>query len=669
MVIWENTISTGINSGFGPIFEVPAEKINAQFISILLSCSKAHAKAMRISGALSLTLAAFAHIRSALGSSFGYNATSFLLNGEPFQIIGGQMDAQRIPWQYWDQRFAMARAMGLNTIFTYVYWNLIEDQPGEYITNGSNNLYAYAQDAQNAGIQIVLRVGPYICGEHEWGGFPAWLNNIDNMTVRSNNPQFLDRTQSWLSWLGNWLSPMMVGNGGPIIMVQIENEYGFYSDDHTYTDALAAQFKASFGGGVVFYTNDGGSQGALQAGAIPNVLAEIDGTTPLSSFQSRSSYLDPSSQGPNLDGEYYITWLDWWSPTYQHQSDVGNAQAISTAQSTLQSVLTSGDSFSIYMFHGGTNWGFQSGSDYGNGTEPVTTSYDYGAPLDETGRPTDIYTALRETLSPFSTDVPDVPDVQPMISIPSIDVKPSFSLFDGLPAPQTMDSPMNMEYLNQWYGFTLYRHTATASSSGLLQPGVAAKDRIIVYVNGVRQGVFDSMYPNDQQQKVSITLNSGDVLDLLNENMGRVNFGGDIPYQTKGIFGNVAVGGTTLTGWDVYTLPLDNGMAQPSGAQAPSNISSSSSPIFYTGSFDLSTVSDTFLELPGWTKGVIWVNGNNLGRFWTIGPQQSYYLPGVYMQESGNVVQILNLEPTGQEGTVSGVTDRTWANNPDPDAP
>ncbi|KAJ5776804.1 hypothetical protein N7520_000050 [Penicillium odoratum] len=625
---------------------------------------------MRVFTTLSLGLAAFAHASSALAHSFTYNTTSFLLNGEPFQIIGGQMDPQRVPWQYWKQRLAMACAMGLNTIFGYVYWNNIEDQPGVYHTNGNNDIYAYAQEAHEAGLQVVLRVGPYICGEHEWGGFPAWLNNIDNMTVRSKNPQFLDRTQSWLNWLADWLRPMMISNGGPIIMVQIENEYGFYSDDHSYTDALAAQFKASFAGsGVVVYTNDGSSQSSLQAGSIPGVLAEIDGTTPLPSFQSRSSYLNVSSQGPNLDGEYYITWIDKWDPYAAHESDVNNTQAIENAQSILKSTVTSGDSFSIYMFNGGTNFGFQSGSDFGNGTEPVTTSYDYGAPLDESGRPNDIYYALRQTLGPFSRHLPDAPHIEPMISIPQIDVEPSFYLFDGLPTPQHMNSPTNMEALGQWYGFTLYRTNVNESYSGLLQPGVAAKDRIIVYVNGVRQGVFDSRYPNNAQQNLSVTLNSGDVLDVLNENMGRVNFGSDIPYQTKGIFGDVTVGGNTLTGWDVYTLPLDRGMAEPSRASTPTNISSSSSPIFYTGTFDLHTISDTWLELPGWTKGVIWVNGNNLGRYWTIGPQQSYYLPGVWMQERDNVIQILNLEPTGQEGTVSGVTWRSWFNNPDPDAP
>ncbi|CRG90106.1 hypothetical protein PISL3812_07147 [Talaromyces islandicus] len=606
-------------------------------------------------------LAALASVQPTLGANFTYNDTDFLLDGEPFKIIGGQMDAQRVPWQEWDSRLALARAMGLNTISTYVYWNQIEDQPGQYITNGSNNFAAYIQKAQDADLKVILRVGPFVCGEHEWGGFPAWLNNIDNMTVRSNNPQFLERTESWLNWLGNWLNPLMINNGGPIIMIQVENEYGFYSNDHTYTSALAAQFENAFTGGAVLYTNDGTD--GLESGAIPNILAETDGST-TDGPQARAQ---DGFKGPSMDGEYYITWLDIVGKT--HQSFVGDDAKIASIQAELSTALDNNISFNIYMFNGGTNFGFQNGADWGDSTEPVTTSYDYGAPLDESGRPTDIYYALRETLGNYTSDLPDVPDIEPMINISSIDVKPAFYLFDALPTPQTMDTPVNMEQLNQWYGFTLYRYSVSDAVSGLLTPGVAAKDRIIVYVNGERKGVIDSLYPAGSQQNVSLDLNPGDILDLLNENMGRVNFGGVIPYQTKGVIGDVKVGDTVLTGWDVYTLPLESGLDQPSGASTPSNISSIDSPIFYTATFDVPTPGDTFLELPGWTKGVIWVNGNNLGRFWTIGPQQSYFLPGAWLEKTQNVIQILNLEPSGDEGTVSGVTNRTWAVQPDPDAP
>ncbi|MCJ1475158.1 hypothetical protein MMC13_003818 [Lambiella insularis] len=610
-------------------------------------------------------LLAIIFMKWAAAGSFGYNATSFLLNGEPYQIIGGQIDPQRVPWQYWPQRLSMARAMGLNTVFSYIYWNELEPTQGQYSTDVNNNIYAFLQDAQAAGLQVVLRVGPFICGEHEWGGFPAWLNNIPNMVVRSNNGPFLDAVQSYISWLGNWIGPLMVTNGGPVLMVQVENEYGFYGGDHTYTAALAKIFNSSFP--VPLYTNDGSSQGALQAGQIPNVLAEIDGGP--NGFPARAQYLEASSAGPNLDGEYYITWLDQWASNNTHQSDQGNTAKISSVQSDLSWTLSNGDSFSIYMFHGGTNWGFQNGADYNSATKPITTSYDYGAPLDESGRTTDIYDALRTTLSSFQPagSVPDVPKQQPMIEIPSITVEPYLSLFDALPSPVSSSSPMNMEALGQWYGFTLYRTTISSAVSGVLQPGVAAKDRVIVYVNGERVGVFDSIY--ETQQVVALSLHPGDVLDLFNENLGRVNFGPDITSQTKGVFGEVTVGGTGLYNWDMYTFPLDIAPTAPQGVNPPSSVSSTSGPVFYSGSFDLATVSDTWLELPGWTKGVVYVNGWNLGRYWTIGPQQSYYMPGCYLQGTGNVIQVLALEPTGKEGALRGVTTRTWGNNPDPDAP
>ncbi|KAH8692766.1 putative beta-calactosidase [Talaromyces proteolyticus] len=600
-------------------------------------------------------------------TNFTYDQKSFYLNGEPFQIIGGQMDAQRVPWQSWPSRFSYARAMGLNTIFTYVYWNLIEDQPGQYITNGSNNIYAYVQQAQEAGLQVVLRVGPYICGERDWGGFPAWLNNVGDMTVRSNNDAFLNQTQSWLSWLGNWLNPLAIGNGGPVIMAQIENEYGFYGSDHTYTGALSSQFNSTFDSSIVFYTNDGPSS-ALQSGEIPYVLAETDGSV-YDMLTARPQYVQASSQGPNLDGEYYIAGTDQWGVNNTHASFSGQPDRIKSIQADLSGALANGSSFSIYMFHGGTNFGFSNGAYWNNDrTNPITTSYDYGAPLDETGRPTDIYYALRDSLKPYAKNITSVPDVLPLVSIPSINVQPSFYLFDGLPDPLQMDQLKNIEQLNQWYGYTLYRHVANSTLSGLLNLNYGPKDRVIVYINGQRKGVLDSIYPRDQQQNITLTLYEGDILDLLNENLGRIHFGSDITSQTKGVFGDITVGNDEISGWNVYTLPLDE-MPTPSvDAQSPVAVSNSSTPIIYTGSFDLTTVGDTFLELPQWTKGVIWVNGNNLGRFWTIGPQQSYYLPGVWLQETNNTIQILNLEPTGLEGTVVGVTNRTWASHPDPDA-
>lgn len=595
-------------------------------------------------------------------ASFTWNSSTFLLNGEPYLIRGGQMDPQRVPWQLWHERLAMAKAMGLNTIFSYLYWDQIEPVQGKFVTDGNTNIAAWVRAVDEAGLKLVLRPGPYICGEHEWGGFPSWLATIPDMVVRSNNGPFLAATKSYLNHIGSLLTPYAAAKGGPILMAQVENEYGFYGTDHTYTAALAKLVKDSLD--LPLYTNDGGSESAVEAGSIPGVLSETDGGL---DPKYRNEYAPKSSQGPFLDGEWYVTWIDTWGGG-QHRTDSGNADKISSLGNELVTAMKSGYSFSIYMFHGGTNWGYQNGADYGSALEPVTTSYDYGAPLDESGRPTDIYHGLRKSLISFvgSENVPDVPSVAPMISISSLKVEPYLSMFDDLPADTSAHSAQSFEDLGQATGFVLYRWKATASMSGALKVGDSPRDRVIIYVNGKRVGIWDATKKSPKE--VSVTLKAGDVLDMLVENLGRVNFGNRIPDQRKGIIGDVTIGGTKIHDFLQYKLPTDTApAAAPSGVGAPKP-SSSAPPIWYKATFDLPKVADTFLELPGWTKGVVFVNGVNLGRFWIIGPQQSLYLPGVYLKKTGNVINVLNLEPKGDEGSLKGVTSRTWSTNSDPDA-
>lgn len=623
---------------------------------------------MRLSQ-ISQALAALATLAAASPTkkqqSFGYSGSEFLLNGEAYQIVGGQMDPQRVPYQLWDDRMEMARAMGLNTIFSYLYWDQIEPVQGKWSTDGNNNIEGWVKSAQAHGLHVVLRPGPYICGEHEWGGFPSWLSTINNMTVRSNNPQFLAATKTYLDYLGNWLQPYFAGKGGPILMAQVENEYGFYADDHAYTQALADILGDAFPT-VTLYTNDGSSQGALGAGSIPGILAETDG--PISGFVGRDSWIAPSSVGPYLDGEYYITWIDQWGANNTHSSDIGNTAQIQSIQSDFDAVLSNGSSFSIYMFHGGTNWGFQNGADFGSAYEPVTTSYDYGAPLDESGRPNSVYMAVRSTISKYVKDIPDVPSKPAVSTTSPITLQPAMSLFSDLPSSPTFaQSPANMEELGQATGFILYRYNSTGAVSGALKLGDGARDRALIYVNEQRVGIIDATYQNPQV--VNLNLKSGDQLDILIENLGRINFGNLIPDQRKGIVGDVYVGSTLIQGFNQYNLPSDSPPNISTNTALTSSVSPSSPPTWYGANFDMETPGDTFLSLPGWTKGVVYVNGINLGRYWTIGPQQELYLPGAYLKSSGNAVWVLNLEPTGIEGPIQGVATRTWGNNPDPDAP
>ena len=599
----------------------------------------------------------------AANPSFGWNNDTFLLNGEPYRIIGGQMDAQRIPYQYWYDRLYKARAMGLNTIFTYIFWDQLEPTPGNWDFSGRNNIAEYLRLAQEVGLNVVLRAGPYVCGEHEWGGFPAWLNEVPGMVVRSNNAPFLNASRSYLQRLAAELNPLLVMNGGPILMAQIENEYGSYGSDHNYMAALRDMFQDYFG--LPLYTNDGGGESNLLGGQIHDALAETDGD-PATGFAARDKYVtDPTSLGPQLDGEYYITWLDLWASNSTYQTDVGSQSAIQSIQSDLKWTLDNNGSISFYMFHGGTNWGFQAGADWANALTPVTTSYDYGAPLDESGRTTDIYNALKETITAWtgSENLPSLAAQVPPVKVAPIALKPTTSIFNALPKPVRATTPMNMEALGQSYGYTLYRHTVGSAVDGVLAPGDAPRDRVIVYVNEKRVGVIDNSY--EYPSTVTLSLKSNDVLDILVENQGRVNYGPRIPDQRKGIIGNVTVGGTVLSEWEMFPLGFD----QPPSSSEKVDVSdlAHSGPIFYSGTFDVDSVGDTFLELPGWTKGVVWVNGENLGRYWIVGPQQTLYLPGCYLQKTKNKITVLALEPSDMQGVVQGITTRNWGNNPDPD--
>lgn len=613
---------------------------------------------------LSLLFGLFGLLAVTSANGFGYTNTTFLLNGKPMKILGGQMDPQRIPHQLWRDRLAKARAMGLNTILSYIYWDQIEPVRGEWNNKGNNDIARYFKIAQEEGLSIVLRPGPYICGEHEWGGFPAWLSTVPGLEVRTSNGPYLEASKSYLDRLGRDLRHLLVTNGGPILMAQIENEYGSYGSDHKYIASLRDILRKAFPG-IPLYTNDGGSKSMLDGGQIHGALAIADGD-PKTDFAAQDQYVtDPTSMGPSMDGEYYITWLSTWRSTNSFQTDSGDAAAISKIQSDLKWMLNNNGSFGLYMFHGGTNWGFQNGADWSDKLTPITTSYDYGAPLDESGRTTDIYDAIRDSLKDYQDgELPPKVREAPLIEVPSISVKPAMGLFDALPHPVKKEYPVNMERLGQATGFTLYRHTATSDISGKVQPGDEPRDRVLVYVNGKRQGVIDSLYTTPKS--VSVDLKKGDVLDLLVENMGRVNYGPKMKEQRKGVVGNVTVGSDVLTNWEMYPLSLEHPSIHHHHGKTPSP-SSDSAPIFYTGSFDVEQTGDTFLKLPGWVKGVVWVNGVNLGRYWTIGPQQTLYLPGCYLRKSHNEVIVLALEPTGDEKDLSGVKDREWGNHPDPD--
>ncbi|KAK3109500.1 hypothetical protein LTR53_017189 [Teratosphaeriaceae sp. CCFEE 6253] len=600
---------------------------------------------------------------------FGYTNSSFIHKGREIQLLGGQMDPQRVPAEYWRDRLEKAKAMGLNTVFSYIYWNELEPSPGVWDwhgIHGMNDIAKFYQTVADAGMLAVLRPGPYVCGERDWGGFPGWLSEVQNLTVRTTNPQFLELSDHYLGNLSQQISKYQVTEGGPIVLAQVENEYGNYAAgdaaNHDYTKALSDIISQHFS--VLQYTNDAGSKAALDGGHVPGALAEVDG--------------DP------YFGFCNFKWLTTWGPDSLFPVDSGIAYGDQEIVNGITYMLGQGGSFSLYMFHGGTNFAFGNGPlDFGQ-YYPVTTSYDYGAPLNESGRRTDLYDSIAAAITNYTgVQPPAFPATPTMMTTDAIPLKPVSRLLDELPDQTLHGSPVNMEALGQYRGFTLYRYVAPSGTrmAGQLHVGDGPRDRVLVYINGTQQGVLDDLYKSSQQQNVTLNVTSGDTVDLLVENQGRVDYYFPILDQRKGIVGRVYIGAAVVAPWSMYsypvasppsTLSLSSGSSYP-GTPSSALVTTNSTPVWFTGSFKVpgdkcgSAAADTYLTIEGGVKGVLYVNGVKLGRYWTVGPQQSLYVPGVWLKEDDEIA-VLELEPQpDMKLTARGSGERRWFNRPDPD--
>src|SRR5579863_5619769 len=392
--------------------------------------------------------------------SFVVSGKQFLLDGKPYQVISGEMHYPRVPRAYWRERFRMARAMGLNTITTYVFWNLHEPRPGVYDFNGQNDVAEYIREAQEEGLNVILRPGPYVCAEWELGGYPSWLLKDRNLPLRSTDPVYTAAVEHWFARLAQEITPLLLKNGGPIIAVQVENEYGSFGSDHAYMEALKNLLQKTGMAPDVLYTADGPEQ--IPNGALPELPAVINfGTGEAKNSFATLDTIRPD--GPRMSGEYWAGWFDHWGE--KHHETNGEREA-----GELEWMLSQGYSVSMYMFHGGTSFGWMNGAN-SNGTnyEPDTTSYDYDAPLDEQGAPTGKFFAFRDAIARATGETP--PAVPPAIPVRKFPISPqleSASLWDNLPAPVVSDKLLTMEDLDQAYGYILYRTELKAGPAGEL---------------------------------------------------------------------------------------------------------------------------------------------------------------------------------------------------------
>ncbi|MEV4560797.1 glycoside hydrolase family 35 protein [Kitasatospora sp. NPDC049285] len=560
----------------------------------------------------------------------------FTLDGAPFRILSGGLHYFRVHPGQWADRLRKARLMGLNTVETYVPWNLHEPRPGEFRMDGGLDLPAFLDLAAAEGLHVLLRPGPYICAEWEGGGLPSWLLAEPGMRLRSMHPAYLRAVEAYFTELIPPLLDRLATRGGPVLAVQVENEFGAYSDRTDHLAQLAALLRR-LGVDVPLFTCD--QPGDLVRGSLPGTLATVN-------FGSRSreglaALRELQPTGPQLCTEFWNGWFDRWGGRHVVRDPAGAARE-------LEELLAAGASVNLYMFHGGTSFGFTNGANDKHTYRPTVTSYDYDAPLDEAGDPTEKYHAFREVLAKYGPPPAEpAPEPAPKLELPGVELTEGTALLAELPVlgtPVPSLRPLGMEQLGQDFGFTLYKAILPAAGPAVLEV-TEVRDRAQVFVDGQPVGVLER--ENHQRALAFHVPRAGSVLRLLVENQGRVNYGEGL-HDRKGLVGPVLLNGVELTGWTSLPLPLTD-LDELSFTAAAGPVTG---PVFRRGTFHVDTPADTFLHLPGWTKGNAWINGFHLGRYWSRGPQRSLYVPGPVLRPGPNELTVLELHAAPHVPTV-----------------
>ena len=585
----------------------------------------------------------------------------FYRNGEITPVLSGEMHYSRIPHEYWRHRLQMMKGMGLNTVATYVFWNLHETEPGKWDFTGDKNLAEYIRTAGEEGMMVILRPGPYVCAEWEFGGYPWWLQNVPGMEVRRDNEAFLKHTEAYIKRLYEEVGDLQYTKGGPIIMVQCENEFGSYVaqrkdiplEEHRRYNAKIKRQLADAGFDVPLFTSDGSwlFEGGSTEGALPTANGESD-------IENLKKVVNQyhGGKGPYMVAEFYPGWLSHWAEPFPQVS------ASDIARQT-EAYLKNDVSFNFYMVHGGTNFGFTSGANYDKkrDIQPDLTSYDYDAPISEAGWVTPKYDSIRTVIKKYVRhEVPNPPARIPVIEIPSIKLDKVADLlaYAERMSPVTDVRPLSFEQLNQGYGYVLYTRRFNQPISGTLEiPGL--RDYAVVYVDGEKAGVLNR---NTQTYSMEIDVPFNATLQILVENMGRINYGSLITENNKGIISPVTIAGKNITGgWHMYKLPMDQMPdCTKMGSCAYTNDTAHGArlkdcPVVYEGTFTLNETGDTFIDMEEWGKGIIFINGRNIGRYWQVGPQQTLYIPGVWLKKGENKIVIfeqLNEIPKTEVKTV-----------------
>lgn len=593
--------------------------------------------------------------------SFEIKNGEFMYDQKPVRIISGEMHYARIPHEYWKHRMQMLKAMGLNTVATYVFWNLHEPEPDKWDFSGDKNLREFIKTAQEEGLHVILRVGPYACAEWEFGGYPWWLQNVKGLELRRDNEQFLHYTNLYIKRLYQEVKDLLITNGGPIIMVQVENEFGSYVsqrkdiplEEHRRYNAKIKDQLVNAGFNTTFFTSDG--TWLFQGGAINGILPTANGEGNVNNLKKAVNEYN-NGKGPYMVAEFYPGWLSHWAEPFP------SIDASSIARKA-DEYLRNGVSFNLYMAHGGTNFGFSSGANYDkkHDIQPDLTSYDYDAPISEAGWTTPKYDSLRAVIGKqVKYKLPAVPAAKPVISIPSIKLTQVADVLSFLEKGNKVESstPLTFEQLNQGYGYVLYTRHFNQPINGTLDIS-GLRDFAVVYVNGEKVGELNRCN-NQYTMDIDIPFNS--TLEILVENMGRINYGTEIVNNKKGIIAPVKINDTEMEGdWTMYQLPMNEAIDLTKLAKtdvyennATNGKQLAGRPLLYDGTFNLDETGDTFIDMSHWGKGIIFINGHHIGRYWNVGPQQTLFIPGVWLKKGMNKILIfeqLNNSPETQVST------------------
>ncbi|MEU6496667.1 beta-galactosidase [Streptomyces sp. NPDC046984] len=564
-------------------------------------------------------------------SRFTIGERDFLLDGAPFRVLSGAIHYFRVHPDHWRDRIRKARLMGLNTVETYVPWNLHEPRPGAWVDSGALDLDRFLRTINDEGMHAIVRPGPYICAEFTNGGLPTWLFKDPTVGVRRNEPRFMEAIGTYLARLMDIVVPLQIDNGGPVILVQVENEYGAYGDDAYYLDALTAMVRDA-GTTVPLTTVDQPQPHMLENGSRP-------GLHRTASFGSRSvermrTLRLHQPTGPLMSSEYWDGWFDSWG-MYHHTTSAEESAA------DLDALLGTGASVNLYMFHGGTNFGLTNGANDRGMYQPIATTYDYDAPLDEAGHPTAKYWAYREVLAKHTMvpdEVPETAEPAPTGEVPLTPVG-SFpqAAFAAMPVAATHSVPTFAETRDDAV-FVLHRTRLQRPSASVLTVG-EVRDRVHVVVDGNCVGVLQR---EDRATALTLPPVTRELL-LVVEDQGRVNYGPRLG-EDKGLIGGVRIDDTPVTGWETVTLDADDVVGLP---HTDTHAQSRSIPALTiaAGTFEAEDARDRFLDVSALGKGVAWINGFCLGRYWSRGPQRTLFVPGPLLDPAGeNTLVVLELD-------------------------